>query len=116
PEAIAGFVERHGLADKPAEVLTDPSLAAFRAAGLLRSAWATFGPRAVVDYVRAMGAGFVPRKAAGDLLQQGGALVVDASGRVVFRHAATSLADHADGSDLVDAALGLAARANPMRV
>src|ERR1700691_2279683 len=48
--AIDGFVERHALADKPAVVLTDPTLAAFRAAGFIRSAWATFGPRAVVDY------------------------------------------------------------------
>jgi peroxiredoxin len=116
PAAIDGFVERHGLADKPVDVLTDPTLGAFRAAGLVRSAWATFGPRAVVDYVRAMGAGFVPRKTAGDVLQQGGALVVDAGGRVVFRHAATHLADHADASDLVDAALSLALRASPMRV
>ena len=116
PAAIDGFVERHGLGDKPVDVLTDPSLTAVRAAGLVRSAWSTFGPRAVVDYVRAMGAGFVPRKVAGDLLQQGGALVVDTGGRVVFRHVATSLADHADGSDLVDAALGLALRAAPMRV
>ena len=116
PAAIDGFVERHGLADKPVDVLTDPSLSVFRAAGLVRSAWATFGPRAIVDYVRAVGAGFVPRPVAGDLLQQGGALVVDAGGRVVFRHVATHLADHADGSDLVDAALGLALRRSPLQV
>jgi len=116
PAAIDGFVERHALADRPVDVVTDPSLEAFRAAGLLRSAWATFGPRAIVDYVRAMGAGFVPRKVAGDLLQQGGALVVDAGGRVVFHRASKSLSDHADGSDLVDAALALALRASPMRV
>jgi peroxiredoxin len=116
PAAIDGFVERHALADKPVDVVTDPTLGAFRAAGFVRSAWATFGPRAIVDYVRAMGAGFVPRKTAGDVLQQGGALVVDAGGRVVFRRASKSLGDHADGSDLVDAALGLALRASPMRV
>jgi hypothetical protein len=116
PAAIDGFVERHALLDKPVAVVTDPSLGAFRAAGFVRSAWATFGPRAIVDYVRAMGAGFVPRKTAGDVLQQGGALVVDTGGRVVFRRASKSLSDHADGSDLVDAALTLALRASPMRV
>jgi hypothetical protein len=116
PAAIDGFVERHSLEDKPAVVLTDPTLAAFRAAGLIRSAWATFGPLAIVDYVRAMGAGFVPRKVAGDLLQQGGALVVEPGGRVAFHRISKSLGDHADGSDLVDAALSLALRASPMRV
>jgi len=120
PAAIDGFVERHALGDKPVDVVTDPTLAAFRAAGLVRSAWATFGPRAIVDYVRAMGAGFVPRKTAGDNLQQGGAVVVDAGGRVVFHHVSRSLGDHADGSDLVDAALGLAIglapAASPVRV
>ena len=50
PTSIAGFMERNALDDKPVTLLTDPSLAAFRAAGLQRSAWATFGPRAVVDY------------------------------------------------------------------
>ena len=116
PAAIDGFVERHALGDKPVDVVTDPTLAAFRAAGLIRSAWATFGPSAIVDYVRAMSAGFVPRKIAGDTLQQGGALVVDAGGRVVFHRVSKSLGDHADGSDLVDAALGLALRSSPMRV
>jgi peroxiredoxin len=116
PEAIAGFVERQGLADKPVDVLTDPTLGAFRAAGLVRSAWATYGLRSVVDYLRALAAGFVPRKTVGDVLQQGGALVVDTGGRVAFRHVATHLADHADAADLVDAALGLALRATPLRV
>ena len=120
PGAIDGFVERHGLADKAVDVFTDPTLAAFRAAGLVRSAWATFGVRAAIDYVRAIAAGFVPRKTEGDVLQQGGALVVDAGGRVVFHHVATHLGDHADGSDLVDAALGLAIgrtpAASPLRV
>jgi hypothetical protein len=116
PAAIDGFVERHALADKPVDVFTDPTLAAFRAAGLLRSAWATFGPRAIVDYLRAIGAGFVPRRTEGDYFQQGGALVVDAGGRVVFHHVSTHLADHADGSDLVDAALALALRSSPLQV
>jgi hypothetical protein len=116
PGAIDGFVERQGLGDKPVDVLTDPTLAAFRAAGLVRSAWATFGPRAIVDYVRALAHGFSPRRTEGDYFQQGGALVVDAGGRVVLHHVATHLGDHADGSDLVDAALGLALRRAPMRV
>ena len=116
PAVVDAFVARHGLGDKHVEVLTDPTLAAFRAAGLARSAWGTFGPRAVADYARALAAGHVSRATQGDVLQLGGALVVDAGGRVVFHHAARSLGDHADASDLVDAVLGLASRASPMRV
>ena len=116
PDVIDAFVERQGLSDKDVAIVTDPSLAAFRAAGLARSVWATYGPRAVADYVRALGSGFVSRKLAGDLYQQGGALVVDAGGRVVFHRVARSLGDHADAADLVDAVLSLAARASPMRV
>jgi peroxiredoxin len=114
--SIEGFVERHALADKPVSIFTDPSLAVFRAAGLVRSAWATYGPRSIADYTRAVVAGFVPRKTEGDVLQQGGTLVVDAGGRVVLHRVARSLGDHADASDLVDAALSLAARASPVRV
>jgi peroxiredoxin len=116
PAMIDAFVERLGLGDKEVVIVTDPSLAAFRAAGLARSAWATYGPRAIVDYVRAFGSGFVSRPIAGDLYQQGGALVVDGGGRVVFHRPARSLGDHADAADLVDAVLSLALRASPMRV
>lgn len=116
PEALDAFVERHALGDAHVEVFTNPTLAVFRAAGLGRSAWATYGPRSMVDYVRGMGAGFLPRRVAGDVLQQGGALVVDAGGRVVFHHVAKSLGDHADASDLVDAVLELALRTSPIRV
>jgi peroxiredoxin len=114
--SIDGFVERHALADKHISLFTDPSLAVFRAVGLVRSAWATYGPRSIADYARAIVAGFVPRKTDGDVLQLGGALVVDVGGRVVLHRVARSLGDHADASDLVDAVLSLAARASPIRI
>ena len=116
PTSLAAFAERNALDDKPVTILTDPSLAAYRAAGLVRSAWGTFGPRAVVDYVRAFTSGFSSRAADGDLLQQGGALVVDAGGRVTLHRVYESLGEHVDASDLVDAALALAARSSPLRV
>jgi hypothetical protein len=116
PEHVAAFAERHVLGDKAVDLVTDPSLGAFRAAGLLRSAWATYGPRAMIDYVRAMGAGLVPRGLDGDRLQQGGAIVVARDGTVVLHHVAASLGDHASASDLVDAVLGLAVRASAFRI
>jgi peroxiredoxin len=114
--SIAAFAERNALDDKPVTILTDPSLAAYRAAGLVRSAWGTFGPRAVIDYVRAFTGGFSSRATDGDLLQQGGALVVAAGGRVVLHRVYESLGEHVEASDLVDAALALAARSSPLRV
>jgi peroxiredoxin len=114
--SIDAFAERHALDDKPVTLLSDPSLAAYRAAGLVRSAWATFGPRAVVDYARALTSGFASRATDGDLLQQGGALVVDVGGAVVLRRAYESLGEHVDASDLVEAVLALAARRSALRV
>lgn len=116
PAHLDAFAERHALGDKHVALFTDPSLAAFRAAGFVHSAWATYGPRSIADYVRALSAGFVPRKTQGDVLQHGGTLVVDAQGRVVLHHVSSSLSDHADASDLVDAVLSLAVRASPTRV
>jgi AhpC/TSA antioxidant enzyme len=109
PHFIEGFVERHALADKRVEVVTDPTLGAFRAAGLLRSAWATFGPRSIVDELRGLsrGLGFGGMK--GDQLQQGGSLIVDASGVVAFYHRSESLGGHASAADLLDVAMRLAA-------
>lgn len=109
PQFIEGFVERHALADKRVEVVTNPTLGAFRAAGLLRSAWATFGPRSIVDEMRGLsrGLGFGGMK--GDQLQQGGSLIVDASGVVAFYHRSESLGGHASAADLLDVAMRLAA-------
>jgi hypothetical protein len=105
PEHVAGFLERHGLDEQRAEVLTDPSLASFRAAGLQRSWWATFGPRAVADFLRAVGRGSLPRGTDGDLTQQGGAFLTDGTRAVVWSHRNPSMGAHADPSDIVEAAL-----------
>lgn len=105
PSNVAPFLERHGLADKPVELYTDPSLAVYRAAGLARSAWATHGPRALVDFVRALTRGHRPGAIDGDLRQQGGAILFDEQASIVWSHENESLGDHPDPSDIVDAVL-----------
>jgi peroxiredoxin len=115
-EHVAAFAERHVLDDKSVDLVTDPSLGAFRAAGLLRSAWATYGPRAMIFYVRALGSGLVPRGRDGDRLQQSGAIVVARDGTVALHHVSTSLGDHVSASDLVEAVLGVALRESAFRV
>jgi peroxiredoxin len=103
-EHIDAWIERNDLRDKHARVVTDPSLAAYRAAGLARSFFATYGPRAVADFVRALARGHRPRPTDGDLFQQGGAFLV-ANGLIVWAQTNRSLGDHADPSDAVEAAL-----------
>ncbi len=70
PHFIDAFVERFLLADKPVDIVTDPSLVSFQAAGMLRSWWATFGPRGIWDGIRATADGHVNRLGEGDNLQQ----------------------------------------------
>jgi peroxiredoxin len=108
PAQRAGFVERHALDKAPVEILTDPTLAAYRALSLVRSAWATVGPRALIDTARALAAGHPHRPVEGDALQQGGVLLADTSGRVRLYHRSRSIGDHPPASDLVEAALRLA--------
>ncbi len=107
-EQCAAFVARHGLDGAPAVVVTDPSLGLYRALGLVRSAWATLGPRSLVETARAMAAGHPHGAAAGDRTQQGGVLLVDRAGVVRLLHRSRSIGDHAPTSDLVHAALRLA--------
>ena len=115
-ERAGAFLEHHALADKPVELWTDPSLAVYRAAGLARSAWATHGPFALRDFLRALGHGHRPGRIEGDLRQQGGALLVDDAGVVVWAHKNRSLGDHPDPADLVDAVLALRLRRSPLPV
>lgn len=107
PDQLAAFVERHALQGAPVEVVTDPPLALYAALELRRSAWATIGPRALVEIARAMTAGHPHRPVEGDRTQQGGVLLVDGRGVVRFFHRNRSLGDHADTSDLVETALRL---------
>lgn len=107
PAQLADFVERHALRGAPVEAATDPSLGLYAALELRRSAWATLGPRALVEIARAMTAGIPHRPVEGDSTQQGGVLLVDGRGIVRFFHRNRSLGDHADTSDLVEAALRL---------
>jgi|HubBroStandDraft_6_1064221.scaffolds.fasta_scaffold269861_2 peroxiredoxin len=116
PDHIGAFLERHGLADKAIELFTDPALDAYRAAELRRSAWATHGPGALVDFVRALTHGHRPGRVDGDAYQQGGALLVDDDGTIAWAHTSDRLGGHADPADVVDAVLALRLRRAPLPV
>jgi hypothetical protein len=107
PAHARAFVDRWALGERPVTVVTDPTLGTFRAAGLVRSTWATFGPRALFSELLAIGAGQRPRRRDGDRFQQGGALLLDATGAVAFFHANRFVGDCVSLADVVDAAMKL---------
>jgi AhpC/TSA antioxidant enzyme len=105
PAALAAFARGMNLEERRVTVVTDPSLASYRAAGLLRPRM--HGVRAVIETLQALGAGYRKRRRAGDALQLGGVFLVDDAGRIVYRHRSQSPGDLADPNDIVQAALAL---------
>jgi AhpC/TSA antioxidant enzyme len=105
PSALPAFVRDMGLERRGVTAVTDPSLASFRAAGLGRPRVHRW--RAIVETLRAFGAGYRQHRGAGDARQLGGAVLVDEAGRVLYYHRGRSPGDLADPSDVVQAALAL---------
>ena len=103
--ALAAFSRDLGLDGRRVTVVTDPSLASYRAAGLRRPRM--HGLRAAIETLQALGAGYRKRRRAGDAMQLGGAFLVDDAGRVVYHHRNESPGDLADPNDIVQAALAL---------
>jgi peroxiredoxin len=108
PDQMAAFRERHALADKKVDLVTDPDLNAYRALQLERSIWSTIGPRSMLEHLRLWGTGLRGHRVAGDVTQQGGAILVDGAGIVRLTRRSHSIGDHVTASDLVDTALRLA--------
>jgi AhpC/TSA antioxidant enzyme len=104
PSALADFARELGLEGRRITLVTDPSLAAYRTAGLLRPRM--HGLRAAFETLRVIAEGYRKRRPAGDGRQLGGALLID-DGRIVYRHRSRSPGDLADPSDVVQAALAL---------
>lgn len=110
PDQLAAFVEREQLAGYPIAPFTDPTLAAYRAAGLDRSIIGTMGPRALANLAALWLRGHPNRRTRGDILQQGGTLYVTRAGVLAFYHRSARVGDNARVVDIVDVAL--AARAS----
>jgi hypothetical protein len=96
PMFIEGFRETTSY-DGP--LYTDPSLAVYEAAQLQRGVGSLFRPDMLARSV-AKGFGALRRGARqgvtrGDTLQQGGVLVVDREGRILYRHVSTFAGDNA---------------------
>jgi hypothetical protein len=86
------------------EVLTDPSRKAYDLASLKRSAVLTlFNPRSLARWVRARLRGFKQGRPAGDVWQQGGALVILPPGKIAYRYVSLGPGDHPSPATLLDA-------------
>lgn len=107
---LAAWSEAQRLGEHAIELFTDPTLAAYRAAGLVRSLAGAMGPRAVANLVRLFAQGHVNGKNRGDRAQQGGTLYVRrGGGEVALFHRSARVGDHVAVAELVEQAL--AARA-----
>jgi hypothetical protein len=114
PADVGPFVAHAGLQGRAVDLFVDPSLAAYRAAALARSAWATYGPASLYQMARSMVRGHRHARRCGDALQQGGTLLVDHRGRLAFYHRNASAGGHPPAVELVHAALGVAARTSAL--
>ena len=81
PEHIAGFRSATGY---KGPLFVDPSLRAFRAAGLEHGWASTYHPLAVLKGVRAVARGFRQGARQGDVAQQGGTFVLGPGDRVRY--------------------------------
>jgi peroxiredoxin len=108
-DQLAAFVADQQLAGYPVEVVTDPTLAAYRAAGLDRARLGTVGPRALAALGLLALRGHSNGRVRGDRWQQGGTLYVRRGGELAFVHRSARIGDHAAIAEVVE--LALAARA-----
>ncbi|HEX8790442.1 MAG TPA: peroxiredoxin-like family protein [Polyangiaceae bacterium] len=100
PEFARAFRDELGL-DGP--LYTDPTLRTYALAGFKRGVLATFSPKGVVHAARAMRKGFRQTARRGDALQQGGLLVVDRSGRILYAHRDSEAGDLAPNEEVLAA-------------
>lgn len=102
PASALEFQRDLGIED--VRVFTDETRRAFELAGFRRGIWTLVRPRAIGNYLRAVASGHRWKRTQGDALQQGGLLVVDPGGNVVYRFVGRASGDHPD-PDAVLAAL-----------
>ena len=100
PEFARAFREELGL-DTP--LYTDPTLRTYALAGLKRGVLATFSPRGMAHAARAWRKGFRQTARRGDGLQQGGLLVVDRGGRILYAHRDNEAGDLAPNEEVLAA-------------
>lgn len=82
-------------------VLTDPSLDSYRVLGLKRGLLATLGPTSALKGLRAFVNGHRQTRLAGDAWQQGGVIVLDRTGSVVYLQRNADAGDRPDPAAII---------------
>lgn len=100
PSFIEGFRQVTGYGGT---IYSDPSLEVYNAAGLLRSVRATIGLRSIVNGVKNLAGGQRQGSTQGDTWQQGGALVINSKGQILYSHRSSAGGDNASAKELIDA-------------
>lgn len=99
-EHIAGFRESTGY---KGALFVDPTLRAFKTAGLVRGRSSTYHALAVLRGIGAMARGFRQVGRHGDILQQGGTFVLGPGDRVRYEWRDRYAGHHADPDEVVGA-------------
>jgi hypothetical protein len=100
PSFIDGFREVTGYTGS---IYTDPSLKSYEVAGLQRGVLATFGLRSIKAGVKSLAKGERQGSTQGDALQQGGAVVINSAGEVLYSHQSSSGGDNVSPAELLSA-------------
>jgi len=87
----------------PFPLYTDPGRESYSAAGLESGILASLRPSLALNGLRAMRQGHRQGSLQGSPLQQGGALVIDRGGRLLYRFVSGTGGDHPDPAQLVGA-------------
>jgi hypothetical protein len=106
PHMAAAFAKEHA---GPFTVLSDVARKTFQAAGMKRGLVSTLRLRLLFNAARAMRAGFRQGKVQGDPWQQGGVLVFDRGGALVYQQLDAVGGDALDLDAVVAAVRGAAA-------
>jgi len=100
PNFIAGFRETTHFTGR---ILSDPTLSAYRAAGMKRGLMRVLNPLVAVYGLRAMARGHMQGRTQGDPTQQGGVLVIIPGGGIIFEHHSSVAGDNAPADEVVAA-------------
>jgi hypothetical protein len=100
PQFIDGFRETTGW---QGQLYTDPSLEVFDTAGLKRGVRTVLNARAAIKALGALRAGRRQGRTQGDEWQQGGVLVIEPSGDVIWTQVSEYAGDNATVDDIIAA-------------
>jgi len=84
-------------------ILSDAQRVSFKAAGMRRDLVSTFNPRALGHLARSFRKGFRQGRTQGDAFQQGGAMIVDKRGNLIYQFIAAAGGQHPPTEELITA-------------